>query len=236
MNTTNFLTIPATIVPDQEIVVFGDCRQTYQDTTMRVQRLAAALADLGITPGDAVAVLDTNSSRYLETYFATSMLGAVFVPLNYRAQADELAYMILTAGVRVLMVGDRYGALVSGIRDRLLCVSQYVAIESPQPEMVPFEALIAQSPGEASEAEVDEADINILMYTSGTTGRPKGVMLTYGDFVTYVCGHTELADGTPRGAALLCVPLYHIAGITSMLTNVFTGRSALRIPFWCQPC
>lgn len=224
MNTTNFLTIPATIVPDQEIVVFGDCRQTYQDTTMRVQRLAAALADLGITPGDAVAVLDTNSSRYLETYFATSMLGAVFVPLNYRAQADELAYMILTAGVRVLMVGDRYGALVSGIRHRLLCVSQYVAIESPQPEMVPFEALIAQSPGEASEAEVDEADINILMYTSGTTGRPKGVMLTYGDFVTYVCGHTELADGTPRGAALLCVPLYHIAGITSMLTNVFTGR------------
>ena len=224
MNTANFLTIPATIVPDQEIVVFGDRRQTYQDTTMRVQRLAAALADLGITPGDAVAVLDTNSSRYLETYFATSLLGAVFVPLNYRAQADELAYMILTAGVRVLMVGDRYGALVSGIRDRLLCVSQYVAMESPQPEMVLFEELIAQSPGEASEAEVDEADINLLMYTSGTTGRPKGVMLTHGDFVTYVCGHTELADGTPRGAALLCVPLYHIAGITSMLTNVFTGR------------
>ena len=71
---------------------------------------------------------------------------------------------------------------------------------------------------------MDEADINILMYTSGTTGRPKGVMLTYGDFVAYVCGHTDLADGTSRGAALLCVPLYHIAGVTSMLTSVFTGR------------
>jgi acyl-CoA synthetase (AMP-forming)/AMP-acid ligase II len=103
-------------------------------------------------------------------------------------------------------------------------VSQYVAMESPQPGMALFEDLITQSPREASEAEVDEADINILMYTSGTTGRPKGVMLTYGDFVTYVCGHTELADGTPRGAALLSVPLYHIAGITFMLTNVFTGR------------
>jgi acyl-CoA synthetase (AMP-forming)/AMP-acid ligase II len=224
VNTSNFLTIPATIVPDQELVVFGDRRQTYQDTTVRVQRLAVALADLGIARGDGVAVLDTNSSRYLETYFATSLLGAVFVPLNYRAQADELTYMILTAGVRVLMVGDRYGALVSGIRDSLRCVSRYVALESPHQEMVLFEELIAQAPGEASETEVDEADVNILMYTSGTTGRPKGVMLTYGDFVTYVCAHTELADGTPRGAALLCVPLYHIAGITAMLTNVFTGR------------
>jgi acyl-CoA synthetase (AMP-forming)/AMP-acid ligase II len=97
-------------------------------------------------------------------------------------------------------------------------------MESPQPEMVRFEELIAQAPGEASEAEVDEADLNILMYTSGTTGRPKGVMLTCGDFSAYVCGNTELADGTPRGAALLCVPLYHIAGITSMLTSLFTGR------------
>ena len=109
MNTANFLTIPASIVPDQEIVVFGDRRQTYQDTTIRVQRLAGALADLGIRPGDPVAVLDTNSSRYLEAYFATSLLGAVFVPLNNRAHADELTYMILTAGVRALMVGDRYG-------------------------------------------------------------------------------------------------------------------------------
>jgi acyl-CoA synthetase (AMP-forming)/AMP-acid ligase II len=224
VNTANFLTIPATIVPDQEIVVCGDRRQTYQETTTRVQRLAAALADLGVAKGDGVAVLDTNSSHYLEAYFATAMLGAVFVPLNYRAQADELAPMILTAGARLLMVGERYAALISGIHGRLTCVSHYVAMESPQPEMLCFEELIAHAPGEASEAEVDEGDLNILMYTSGTTGRPKGVMLTHGDFVTYVCGHTELADGTPRGAALLCVPLYHIAGITSMLTNVFTGR------------
>jgi acyl-CoA synthetase (AMP-forming)/AMP-acid ligase II len=224
VNTANFLTIPASIVPDQELIVFGACRQTYQDTTRRVQRLAAALADLGITPGAAVAVLDTNSPRAVETYFATSMLGGVFVPLNYRAQADELIYMIGTAGVRLLMVGDRYAALVAGIRERLPGVSHSVALESPQPGMVHFEDLIAQSPREASEAEVDEADVNIVMYTSGTTGRPKGVMLTYGDFVAYVCGHTELADGTPRGAALLCVPLYHVAGITLMLTSVFTGR------------
>lgn len=224
MNTVNFLTIPATIVPDQEVMSCAGCGQTYQETTTRVQRLAAALATLGISKGDRVAVLDTNSSRIIEVYFASSLLGAIFVPLNYRATAQELEYMIATAGVRVLMVGDRYVPLVAHSRDRLLGVTHCVSMESPQPQMESFETLIAQAPGEASEAEVEEADVNILMYTSGTTGRPKGVMLTSGDFVAYVCGHTDLADGTPRGAALLCVPLYHIAGVTLMMTSIFSGR------------
>ncbi len=230
MNTANFLTIPATIVPDQKIMVYGDRCQTYQDVTTRVRRLASALGTLGIAKGDRIAVLDTNSPRYIEAYFATSMVGAVFVPLNYRAKADELEYMIATAGVRVLMVGDRYVPLMAGMRDRLWGVTQYVAMESSQPDMVSFEALIAQASGDASEAEVDEGDVNILMYTSGTTGRPKGVMLTYGDFVAYVCGNTELADGTPRGAALLCVPMYHIAGVTAMMTSIFTGRTLVILP------
>src|SRR4029077_4784267 len=64
----------------------------------------------------------------------------------------------------------------------------------------------------------------ILMYTSGTTALPKGVMLTFGDFTAYVTANVELADGTPRGAALLCVPLYHIAGATNMMTTLWTGR------------
>ena len=225
MNTANFLTIPATIVPDQEIMVFGDRRQTYRDTITRVQRLASTLGTLGISKGERVAVLGTNSSRYVEAYFATSMLGGVFVPLNYRAKADELEYMVTTAGVRVLMVGERYVPLVASIRDRLLSVTHDVALESPQPGMMSFEDLVSQASGEAGAAEVDEEDVNTLMYTSGTTGRPKGVMLTYGDFVAYVCGNSELADGTPRGAALLCVPLYHIAGVTSMMTSFFTGRT-----------
>jgi acyl-CoA synthetase (AMP-forming)/AMP-acid ligase II len=225
VNTAAFLTIPAAIVPDQEVVVFGDLRQTYAETLGRVQRLANALSTLGIAKGDRVAVFDTNSARYVEAYFATSMLGGVFVPLNYRAKADELEYMVTTAGVQVLLVGDRYGPLVAGARDRFASVTHYVALASPQPAMLPYEELLAQGDAEAVEADVDEADLNILMYTSGTTGRPKGVMLTYGDFVAYVCGNTELADGTPRGAALLCVPLYHIAGVTSLMTGFFSGRT-----------
>jgi acyl-CoA synthetase (AMP-forming)/AMP-acid ligase II len=224
VNTANFLTIPATIVPEQEMLVFGDRRQTYQETLWRVRRLASALGALGIGKGDRVAVLDTNSSQYIETYFATSMLGGVFVPLSYRATADELAYLLTTADARLLVVGERYVPLVSQVRHRLPSVGHYLTLASATPGMLGFEELIAQASDEAEEAEVDGEDVNILMYTSGTTGRPKGVMLTYGDFVSYVCGHTELADGTPRGATLLCVPLYHIAAVTSMMTSAFAGR------------
>jgi acyl-CoA synthetase (AMP-forming)/AMP-acid ligase II len=225
VNTVNFLTIPAAIVPDQDIMVDGLLRQTYAETLGHVQHLAKALGTLGIAKGDRLAVLDTNSARYIEAYFATSMLGGVFVPLNYRVRADELEYMVTTAGARVLLVGDRYAPLVASVRDRCPSLTHCVALASPQPEMVPYEALLARGDAEAVEAEVDEDDLNILMYTSGTTGRPKGVMLTYGDFVAYVCGHTELADGTSRGATLLGVPLYHIAGVTSMMTSVFGGRT-----------
>jgi len=225
VNTVNLLTIPATIAPAHTVMAFGDRRQTYEETAARVLRLASALGTLGITPGDRVAILDTNSPQYIEAYFATSALGGVFVPLNYRARVDELEYMITTARARVLIIGERYMSLVASMRHRLQCVTHVVAMESALPGMVSFEELMMRADGEASETEVDEEDVNILMYTSGTTGRPKGVMLTYGDFVTYVCGHTELADGTPRGATLLCVPLYHIAGITSMLTSIFTGRT-----------
>lgn len=225
MNTVNFLTIPASILPDQDILVCGDGRQTYQETLGRVQRLANALGTLGIGKGDRVAVLDTNSACYIEAYFATSMLGGVFVPLNYRARADELEYMVSTASVRVLLVGERYVPLVGSMRERFASVTHCIALASPQLGMVTYEELLARGDAEALEVEVDEDDLNILMYTSGTTGRPKGVMLTYGDFVAYVCGNTELADGTARGATLLCVPLYHIAGVTSMMSSLFSGRT-----------
>jgi len=230
VNTVHFLTIPAAIAPDQEIVVCGDLRQTYEKTLGRVQRLANALGALGVAKGDRVAVLDTNSPRYVEAYFATSMLGGVFVPLNYRAKADELADMVTTAGARLLFVGERYVSLVASLRERLVGVTHYVALESSPLGMMPYEELLAWDAAEAIEAEVDEDDVNVLMYTSGTTGRPKGVMLTYGDFVAYVCGHTELADGTPRGSTLLCVPLYHIAGVTSMMTSLFAGRRLVILP------
>ena len=108
MNTANFLSIPSMMFPDQEILVFEGTRLTYGQELERVRRLASMLRDLGIKPGDRVAMLQTNSHQFIEAYYATATLGATFVPLNYRAKQEELQYMLSASETSVLFIGDRY--------------------------------------------------------------------------------------------------------------------------------
>jgi acyl-CoA synthetase (AMP-forming)/AMP-acid ligase II len=224
MNTVSFLSIPASIVPEQEAVVSEGMRLTYADLHGRVRRLAGALARRGVGRGTRVAALHTNSHRYVEAYYATAMLGGVFIPLNYRAKRPELEYMLTAAEARVLLVGERYLEHLDALRPSLPALQQVVGFDAARDGMPSYEALIAEGIEHDEEADVDDDETTILMYTSGTTSLPKGVMLRHGDFSAYVTANVELADGTPRGAALLCAPLYHIAGATNMMTTLWTGR------------
>jgi len=224
VNTSNFVSIPAAMFEDEEILVFEDHRLTYGQLWANIQRLANALRALGIQRGDCVAVLQTNSHWYVQAYYASAAIGAVFLPLNYRAKLPELEYMVATANAKVLLVGDRYLDTVAQLRDKFTSVRTYIAMDSPRDGMLHLERLVTEAAPEFEPPEVDDDETSILMYTSGTTALPKGVMLTYNDFTAYVCSNVELADGTPRGSALLCVPLYHIAGATNIMTSLFTGR------------
>lgn len=225
MNTSNFVSIPALMFAEQEQLVFEDVRFTYGELWERIQRTANALRGLGVRRGDRVAVLQTNSHQYVEAYFAAAALGAVFIPVNYRAKPPELEHMIGSAGTKVVLVGERYRPLVEELRSRLPSVESVVALEASAAAGMPhLEALVGEASPELAEEEIDDDDTTILMYTSGTTSMPKGVMLTFNDFTVYVTNSVELADGTPRGASLLCVPLYHIAGATNVMTSMFTGR------------
>lgn len=208
---------------DQEILVFEDERLTYGQLWRNIQRLASALREIGTQAGDCVAVLQTNSGRSIEAYFAAAALGAVFLPLNYRAKPRELEYMINAADAKVLLFGDRYREVVERLRGSLT-VKTYVALDSPAPGSFSLAGLLEKAGGELDPVEVGDDDVTILMYTSGTTAVPKAVLLTHNHFTAYVCNNVELADGTPRGTALLSVPLYHIAGTTSVMTTLFTGR------------
>ncbi len=127
VNTVNFVTIPSSIVPDQEILVFGERRLTYADLNDQVARLCAVFKQFGLAHGDVVALLDTNSDLYIECYYAAAKAGLTFLPLNYRAKDAELEYMINTAQAKALLVGDRYLELISKIRSRL-SASRIVAI------------------------------------------------------------------------------------------------------------
>ena len=224
MNTANFLSIPSMMFPDQEIVVFEGTRLTYGETLDRVRRLASSLRELGVKSGDRVATLQTNSHQYIESYYAAATLGATFVPLNYRAKLPELEYMVTAADVKVLFVGNRYVDAVKQLQPQFTSVQHYVSMGGQLPDMLHYEDLVAQGSADMEDAEVDESDISILMYTSGTTSLPKGVMLTYGDFTNYVVGTVEMADGSPRGTSLLCAPLYHIAGAANIMTALWAGR------------
>ncbi len=230
MNTLSFLAIPAGIVPEQEAIVSGDERFTYADTFARVRRLATTLGKLGVRRGTRVAALHTNSHRYVEAYYATAMLGGVFVPVNYRAKRPELEHMLRSSEAQVLFVGDRYLPDVDALRGGLPTLDTLVGFDGARGEMPGYEDLLADAVEQEDEAEVDDDDTSILMFTSGTTSLPKGVMLRYGDFSAYVTANVELADGTPRGAALLCAPLYHIAGATNMMTTLWTGRKLVLQP------
>jgi acyl-CoA synthetase (AMP-forming)/AMP-acid ligase II len=224
MNTVSFLAIPASIVPEQEALVFEGERFTYAEALARVRRLAGVLRGFGVGPGTRVAALHTNTNRYVEAYYATAMLGGVFIPLNYRAKRPELEHMLGTGEARVLLVGDRYYEHVEALAPKLPRLDVVLGFESALGGNRAYEDLLARADEHEEEADVDDQATSILMYTSGTTALPKGVMLSFHDFTAYVTANVELADGTPRGAALLCVPLYHIAGATNMMTTLWTGR------------
>ena len=230
MNTSNFIGIPAQMFPEQEILVFENRRLTYGQLWDTVRRLANALRRLGVQPGDRVGALHTNSDQYIATYYVAAAAGAVFVPLNYRAKPAELEYMLETARIAVLLVGARYISVIAELRPRLSSVRSFVALDVAQPDMALIDDLIAAESEEFEETPIDDDETTILMYTSGTTSRPKGVMLSHNDFTAYVCGTVELADGTPRGTALLSAPLYHIAGATNIMTSLFAGRRLVILP------
>ncbi|MGH7813705.1 MAG: class I adenylate-forming enzyme family protein [Candidatus Binataceae bacterium] len=229
MNTVNFVTIPSSIVPDREVLVFGERRLNYAQLADRVARLCAVFKRFGLKPRDVIAALDTNSDLYIQCYYAAAQAGLTFLPLNYRAKDAELEYMINTADAKALLAGDRYLDLVERIRPRLT-TKRIAAMGAGKDGLERIEDLIAASEPEESEAEVDDEDTSILMYTSGTTSLPKGVMLSFRDFTAYVTANIELADGAERGAALVCVPFYHIAGTTAYMTNLWTGRKLVTMP------
>lgn len=223
MNTTDFLSIANAICPKRDCMVFEGKRYTYAQTNERSNRLVNTLIKLGAKKGDRVGILQVNCNQYIETYYAAAKLGAIFVPLNFRAKAEELAYMITNAETKILFVGSRYLELINQKRPQLGMVKECISIDNK--EGLYYEDLIQSASPEEFYNEIGDEDITILMYTSGTTGRPKGVPLRHNAFVSYVLENVEPASPEIEERNLLTVPLYHVAGIQAMLAAIYGGRT-----------
>ena len=211
MNTTDFLQIAAAICPDRDCVVFEGKRFTYAQVNDRVNQLAGALARLGLRRGERVGIVSVNRNQFVETYFATAKLGGIFVPLNYRAKAEELAYMIDCADIKILFVDERYLDLVRSIRAQSPKLEHLVSLEGEG--LGGYESLIHGESAEERLVDIADDDTTILLFTSGTTGRPKAVPLRHDAFVTYVLENVEPVNPELEERNILTVPLYHVAGI-----------------------
>ena len=225
MNTTDFLNIASAICPERDCMVFEGKRQTYTQTNGRVNRLANALAGLGVAKGDRIAVLQVNCNQYVETYFAAAKLGAITVPLNFRARQDELGYMLENAEAKVLMTGDRYLDISRTMLPQLPSVNHGITLDSKQTDMLYYEDMLNSSSPDEVFTEIDDEDVTILVYTAGTTGRPKGVPLRHSGFAAYVLENVDPPNPDIDEKNLLTVPLYHVAGLQAMLAAVYGGRT-----------
>jgi len=196
-------------------VVDGDLRLTYEQFFDRCDRWSATLQGLGVGHGDRVATIAPNTHAQLEAFYAVPQVGAVLVPLNYRLTADDFVYMINHSGTTVLCVHRDYLDAVDGVRDQMPGVRHFVALEGgPRDGWLDYEELIALADPSFTRPEISERDLLTINYTSGTTSRPKGVMITHRNAYLNTIG-TLLHLPIPVGEAYLwTLPMFHANGWT----------------------
>lgn len=195
-------------------IVHGERRLTYEVFADRIDRLANALRARGVVKGDRVAYLGDNHPDFLVTFFACGVLGALFVPLNTRLAPRELEYMIEDSGARVLILHEesrplaRAAAWASGVEHRIV-----VDGEAESPAVEAIDDVLASSAGPVAEVEVSLDDPAMILYTSGTTGRPKGAVLTHGNLTWNALNVLVDYDITSDERALMIAPMFHVAAL-----------------------
>jgi len=209
----------AQLYPNRTALIFEDERCTYREYNERVNRAAHGLAGTGVRKGDHVAILGRNSITYLEACHAAAKLGLVFGPLNWRLSARELSFIITDADNRVLLVEADFQELVSQFREDIGDVTIVVyGGEITLEDALDYDELTRTASSEEVDVEVGGDDEAIIMYTSGTTGLPKGAVLTHSnvcwDAVSYLT-YTPPASGD---CYLLSMPMSHVSGLHNQTT------------------
>src|SRR5487761_1330173 len=207
----------------REAVVDGELRLSYEQFFDRCDRGSAALAGRGVGQGDRVATIAPNTHAQLESFYAVPQLGAVLVPVNYRLTPDDFAYIVNHSGSTVVCVHSDYLADVDAVRDQMPGVRHFVAFEGARDGWLDYEALIAATPPSFARPEIGERDLLTINYTSGTTSRPKGVMITHRNAAMNTIGtllHLHLAVGDRY---LWTLPMFHANGWTFTWTVTAAG-------------
>src|SRR4051794_6612269 len=215
---------------DREAVVQGDRRLTYREIHRRVAALGGGLAGLGVERGHVVGVLSLNSLEHLECWYGITRHGAVLNDLNYRLSPAELAFIVDDCSTSVLFVDDMHAELGRRLVDESGSLKHLVHIGTgPTPGgAIPYADLLASAPEAA--ADVGGADLAGIFYTGGTTGLPKGVMLTHDNLVSNA-KHTLIAQGHVQADRYLhAAPMFHLADGGQTFAQTWVGGTHVIIP------
>jgi fatty-acyl-CoA synthase len=210
--------------PDQEIVYADRSKYTYKDLVERIHRLANALTDAGIKPGDTVAVMDWDTPRYLECFFAIPMIGAILHTVNVRLSPEQIVYTMNHAEDDAVLVHDDFLPIIEGVKDEIKTVKTWIQVtDSDKPGNASFdthgeyEALLAGASDHFDFPDFDENSVATTFYTTGTTGNPKGVYFSHRQLVLHtlsMAGSISHFDEMPllRSSSVYMpvTPMFHV--------------------------
>ncbi len=223
----------ASLRPAATALIDGDQRVSYGELAASAQQVAHALARDGAGKGARVAMLDHDSARLFAVVFGIAMAGAVTVGLNWRLGTAELAFQLDDAGVELLFVGPEFFGKARELQAACARLRSVVALRGGDPAWPAFDAWLAGAPASAP-VPVDSEHVAVQMYTSGTTGKPKGVMLAHRSFVAVVAGMRAVGDPwigwSSADVSLLGIPSFHIGGMWWAMTGFNAGAANVVVP------
>jgi acyl-CoA synthetase (AMP-forming)/AMP-acid ligase II len=227
LHTHDILSIASAIVPERTAITFDNRVITFDELTARANRLANALAERGVEAGDRVAVIDVNTPQHLELYFAAARLDAIYMPLNFRDRAEELRFPLEHTAPKVVMVGPRYVPLIEELRPDAVSTDLVLVSEGAAPESwLSYDDVLASGAEEELRfPKGDPENTAVLLFTAGTTGQPKAVMLSHLSFTEFMLTNVEPPDPDVEERTILSLPMHHVAGLQAALASVFGGRS-----------
>lgn len=229
MNIGEWTTKWALLDPKGPCIKYQGLELTKAEFNIRINRLAHALLDLGVKKGDRVAALMANSNVFLEILFATSKLGVIMVPLNFRLAATELDFIINNAEPVVLFYSPEFLATVDELKDRVPTVKHRICeMSGGHPDDPEFESWTIGKPESepVPDSEVTLDDGQFIMYTSGTTGKPKGAVITHGNTQWNAVNSIHAYPSDSSDVAVCCAPLFHIGALAvSAIPNIYLGAT-----------
>ena len=223
MRLHDYLDYQAREHPGNDFAILAGRHMSYGEALSEANRVANALAGAGLEIGDRVVVLSKNSIEMVILFYAASKAGVVLVPLNYRLAAPEWSYIINDAGAKMLLASAAYVEAVDGIRGELNSVSRFVAIGGGGAGWEDFKGWRAGQPATPPDRVITDQHDVYQMYTSGTTGRPKGAVLTHSAVAANIEQITMEISAAPGERDLIVAPLYHAAAAISSFAGVAWG-------------